>query len=271
MLKTVTLTWHTLKPIRMDWFLQKILSGLSKILTCVSSSMMPRCSETCSLRNSTSCSSWAWLRSVRELGRFSWGWMDCCCEGGREEAAFSFWGRETEREAKLWPHGEWFNASPQIASRGPASFFDHNLRDTQSTVTQSLFLYRLKHICYLKYLLFSSSIWTLDASLTREKKKTTESRSSKTFTGCISPSQRCLGSGSSVSPPCVAAFEEGRHSSWTAACSSQTWASSGSRLLAYASTGQRKETGRGNNVVLSLVVTQNFQFEQERQDRGWTA
>lgn len=86
---------------RQNAFCMYLILVRSKMRTCMSSSMMPRCSETCSLRNSTSCSSWAWLRSVKELGRFSWDEVEGCCEGGRGEAAFSFCEQKQQRNGKV--------------------------------------------------------------------------------------------------------------------------------------------------------------------------
>lgn len=91
----------------------------------------------------------------------------------------------------------------------------------------------------------------LSNNIKLEKRR--KKRRGKRNAGCVVPSQRFLGSGSSVSPPFFAAFAGGHHSSWTVACSSQTWASSGSLPLAPASTRQRQETGRGNSVISSLA------------------
>lgn len=59
---------------------------------------------------------------------------------------------------------------------------------------------------------------------------------------CFWPSQRFLDSGSSASPPSAGASAGGHRSSWTASYSSQTLASSGSRLLAPALTAHRVNT-----------------------------
>lgn len=204
--------------------------------------MIPRCSETCNLRNSTSCSSWAWLRSVRELGRFSWGWVHCCCEGGRLEEAFSFCERDTTQ-----------TLIPLFCTNGPQRPVSCMMK-FQSTETHNVPFHKLKLKCHLFLQVFQ-----LHFSLTRWRDKIKAE--------CISPSRHFLDSGSSVSPPSVAAFARGHHFSWTTSCSSQTWVSSGSLPLAPALTGWWKDTVRGNTITSSFAFYNiNFHFKQKKHE-----